>query len=106
MKNGKQKDIYIVFKTFIFGCATVLGIDLIIPVLDNFSESTFKGETYYFFDSFIRAGFVEEIFKEVGTSTNFSSAYMIDYIKEMIEPVSNAYSDNPFFDIVNNTKNT
>ena len=53
----------IVFKTFIFGCATVLGIDLIIPVLDNFSESTFKGETYYFFDSFIRAGFVEEIFK-------------------------------------------
>ena len=53
----------IVFKTFLFGCATVLGIDLIIPVLDNFSESTFKGETYYFFDSFIRAGFVEEIFK-------------------------------------------
>lgn len=49
---------------------------------------------------------VEEIFREVGTSTNFSSAYMIDYIKEMIEPVSNAYSDNPFFDIVNNTKNS
>ena len=44
----------IVFKTFIFGCATVLGIDLIIPILDNFSESTFKGEAYYFFDSFIR----------------------------------------------------
>ena len=31
----------IVFKTFIFGCATVLGIDLIIPVLDNFSEFYF-----------------------------------------------------------------
>ena len=28
----------IVFKTFLFGCATVLGIDLLIPVLDNFSE--------------------------------------------------------------------
>ena len=53
----------IVFKTFLFGCATILGIDLVIPVLDNFSEANFKGETYYFFDSFIRAGFVEEIFK-------------------------------------------
>ena len=57
--NSKQ----IVFKTFLFGCATILGIDLVIPVLDNFSEANFKGETYYFFDSFIRAGFVEEIFK-------------------------------------------
>ena len=53
----------IVFKTFLFGCATVLGIDLVIPVLDNFSEANFRGETYYFFDSFIRAAFVEEIFK-------------------------------------------
>ena len=42
----------IVFKTFIFGCATVLGIDLIIPVLDNFSQTTFKGEAYIFFDKF------------------------------------------------------
>ncbi len=49
---------------------------------------------------------VEEIFKEVGTSAGFSSAYLIDYIKEMIEPVTNNYSDNPFFDIVNNTKNS
>ena len=55
----------IVFKTFIFGCATVLGIDLLIPVLDNFSQTTFKGEAYYFFDSFIRAAFVEEIFKAI-----------------------------------------
>ena len=55
----------IVFKTFLFGCATILGIDLVIPVLDNFSEANFKGETYYFFDSFIRAGFVEEIFKAI-----------------------------------------
>ena len=53
----------IVFKTFLFGCATVLGIDLIIPVLDNFSETTLKGETFNFFDNFIRAAFVEEFFK-------------------------------------------
>ena len=53
----------IVFKTFLFGCATVLGIDLIIPVLDNFSETTFKGETFNFFNNFIRAAFVEEFFK-------------------------------------------
>ena len=32
----------IVFKTFLFGCATVLGIDLIIPVLDNFNDNYFK----------------------------------------------------------------
>ena len=43
----------IVFKTFLFGCATVLGIDLIIPVLDNFSETTLKGETFNFFDNFL-----------------------------------------------------
>jgi len=49
---------------------------------------------------------VEEIFKEVGTSKELSSAYVIDYIKEMIEPVSNAYTNNPFFDIVNNSKNS
>ena len=42
----------IVFKTFLFGCATVLGIDLIIPVLYNFSETTLKGETFNFFDNF------------------------------------------------------
>jgi RsiW-degrading membrane proteinase PrsW (M82 family) len=55
----------IVFKTFLFGCATVLGIDLLIPVFDHFSEENFKGNTYYFFDSFIRAGFLEEFFKSV-----------------------------------------
>ncbi len=53
----------IVFKTFLFGCATVLAINLIIPVLDNYNEEFFSGETYYFFDSFIRAAFVEEFFK-------------------------------------------
>ena len=53
----------IVFKTFLFGCATVLGIDIIIPVLDEFNENYFTGDTYHFFDSFIRAAFVEEFFK-------------------------------------------
>ena len=53
----------IVFKTFLFGCATVLGIDLIISELDNFSENNLSGETYNFFDTFIRAAFVEELFK-------------------------------------------
>jgi RsiW-degrading membrane proteinase PrsW (M82 family) len=53
----------IVFKTFLFGCATVLAVDLVIPVLDDFSEKTFKGETYYFFNSFIRAAFLEEFLK-------------------------------------------
>lgn len=55
----------IVFKTFLFGCSTVLAIDLLIPVIDHFSEKNFKGETFYFFDSFIRAGFLEEFFKSV-----------------------------------------
>ena len=53
----------IVFKTFLFGCATVLGIDLIIPVLDNFNDNYFKDNTFYFFESFIRAAFLEELFK-------------------------------------------
>ena len=54
---------YIVFKTFLFGCATILAVDLIIPVLDEFSKNYFKGETYHFFDNFIRAAFLEEFFK-------------------------------------------
>ena len=53
----------IVFKTFLFGCATVLAINLIIPILDNYNEEFFSGETYHYFDSFIRAAFVEEFFK-------------------------------------------
>jgi HD superfamily phosphohydrolase len=47
---------------------------------------------------------VEYIFQEVGTKSGFNSAYIIDYIKEMIEPISNEYSSIPFFDIVNNSK--
>ena len=53
----------IVFKTFLFGCATVLAIDLVIPLLDDYSKEYFKGETYLFFQNFIRAAFVEEFFK-------------------------------------------
>ena len=48
---------HIVFKTFLFSCAIILAIDLIIPVIDEFSKNYFKGETYYFFDNFIRAAF-------------------------------------------------
>ena len=53
----------IVFKTFLFGCATVLAVYLFIDVLDDYSEKNFTGETYYFFDSFIRAAFLEEMMK-------------------------------------------
>ena len=43
---------------------------------------------------------VEYIFKEVGTSKHFKSAYMIDTIKEMIEPTE--ITTNPLYNIVNN----
>jgi len=101
----------IVFKTFLFGCATVLGIDLLIPVIDKFSETNFKGETYYFFDSFIRAAFVEEFFKAtvlvfyctrksvfdepmdgivygVAASLGFAAYENIDYVKYFAEKTS------------------
>lgn len=53
----------IVFKTFLFGCATTLGLRLLITDIDTFSETYLKGETYNFFDSFFRAAFLEEFFK-------------------------------------------
>ena len=40
---------------------------------------------------------VEYIFKEVGTSCGFSSAYNIDTIKEMIEPKTDIYLRNPLY---------
>lgn len=43
---------------------------------------------------------VERIFKEIGTSKNFSSAYIIDSVKEMIEPTQDL--KNPLNSIVNN----
>lgn len=101
----------IVFKTFLFGCATVLAIDLFIPVLDNFSETNFTGNTYYFFDSFIRAAFLEEFFKSVviiffctrksvfdepmdgivygvAASLGFAAYENIDYVKYFAEKTS------------------
>ena len=49
---------------------------------------------------------VEDIFKEVGTSKDFNSAYMIDNIKEMIEPTTDNYKQNPLLNIVNNSLNS
>ena len=43
---------------------------------------------------------VEYIFKDIGTSKNFSSAYIIDEIKKMIE--SDETINNPLYNIVNN----
>lgn len=52
---------------------------------------------------------VEYIFKSVGTTKTISSAYMIDNIKEMIQPVHCKYLNNhnirPLHNIVNNTYN-
>ena len=53
----------IVIKTFIFGAAITIALDLFIGDFDRFSEKNLTGETYFFFDSFIRAAFLEEIFK-------------------------------------------
>jgi len=51
---------------------------------------------------------VEYIFKDVGTQPGFTSAYTIDYIKEMIEPVGNIINSNnmALYSIVNNTRNS
>ncbi len=49
---------------------------------------------------------VELIFKEIGTSSGFSSAYIIDSIKQMIEPDSDIYTKNALFNIVNNSINS
>ncbi len=53
----------IVIKTFIFGAAITIALDLFIGDFDRFSEKNLTGETYFFFDSFLRAAFLEEIFK-------------------------------------------
>ena len=55
----------IVFKTFIFGCSIIIFLNLILNDVDNFAEKFFEGETFNFFDSFIRAAFLEEISKMV-----------------------------------------
>mgnify|MGYP001426530523 CR=1 FL=1 len=53
----------IVFKTFIFGCSIIIFLNLILTDVDNFAKNYFSGETFNFFDSFIRAAFLEEISK-------------------------------------------
>ena len=53
----------IVIKTFIFGAAITIALDLFIGDFDRFSEKNLTGETYFFFDSFIRAAFLEETLK-------------------------------------------
>ncbi len=55
----------IVFKTFIFGCSIIIFLNLILKDVDNFAEKFFSGETFFFFDSFIRAAFLEEISKMI-----------------------------------------
>ena len=53
----------IVFKTFVLGASITLALDLLIGDVDQYAEKYFVGETLYFFDSFIRAAFLEEFFK-------------------------------------------
>ena len=55
----------IVFKTFIFGASIVLVLDLIIGDVDNYAKNFFRGETFHFFDNFVRAAFLEEFFKMI-----------------------------------------
>ena len=51
------------FSKLFFWVCNCSRIDLIISELDTFSETNLKGETFHFFDNFIRAAFVEEFFK-------------------------------------------
>ena len=55
----------IVFKTFIFGCSIIIFLNLVLTDVDNFAQKYFEGETFNFFDSFIRAAFLEEISKMI-----------------------------------------
>ena len=55
----------IVFKTFIFGCSITIFLNLVLTDVDNFAQKYFEGETFNFFDSFIRAAFLEEISKMI-----------------------------------------
>ena len=55
----------IVFKTFIFGASIVLALDLILGDVDKYAKTYFEGETFNFFDNFIRAAFLEEFFKMI-----------------------------------------
>ena len=48
----------------IFGASIVLVLDLIIGDVDNYAKNL-RGETFHFFDNFVRAAFLEEFFKMI-----------------------------------------
>ena len=66
----------IVFKTFIFGCSIVIFLNLILTDVDNFAKNYFSGETFNFFDNFIRAAFLEEISKINAGGAIYAEAYI------------------------------
>ena len=56
--------IRVVTITFLLGVATVFPISLFIPVVEGFAETLYlSGESPYFYESFVRAAFLEETAK-------------------------------------------
>ena len=54
----------IVISTFLLGVASILPIQILIPIVEGIGEQmNLQGESYYFYLSFIRASFLEELFK-------------------------------------------
>ena len=54
----------IVISTFFLGVASILPIQLLIPLVEGIGENlNLQGEDYYYYLSFIRASFLEELFK-------------------------------------------
>lgn len=54
----------IVISTFLLGVASILPIQILIPIVEGIGEQMkLQGESYYFYLSFIRASFLEELFK-------------------------------------------
>ena len=54
----------VVLTTFALGVASIFPIQILIPFVEGIGENLqLYGEEYYFYISFIRAGFLEELFK-------------------------------------------
>ena len=54
----------VVLTTFALGVASIFPIQILIPFVEGIGENLqLYGEIYYFYISFIRAGFLEELFK-------------------------------------------
>jgi RsiW-degrading membrane proteinase PrsW (M82 family) len=54
----------VVLSTFALGVASIFPVQLLIPIVEGIGEGMgLYGEEYYFYISFIRAGFIEELFK-------------------------------------------